>query len=102
MHFADLTDKHSIDLVVRQDLLEAPDRPYVFHLGAQAHVHESWHRPYETFMANTVGGEHRDPTVHPAEVLHKPADPPGRDQRRRRRVLRHDQQGSHGRPIRRC
>jgi dTDP-glucose 4,6-dehydratase len=33
----------------------APDRPYVFHLGAQAHVGESWHRPYETVMANTVG-----------------------------------------------
>ena len=31
------------------------DRPYVFHLGAQAHVGESWHRPYETVMANTVG-----------------------------------------------
>jgi dTDP-glucose 4,6-dehydratase len=55
VHFADLTDKHSIDLVVRQDLLEAPDKPFVFHLGAQAHVHESWHRPYETVMSNTVG-----------------------------------------------
>src|SRR5581483_4884838 len=31
------------------------DKPYVFHLGAQAHVGESWHRPYETVMANTVG-----------------------------------------------
>jgi dTDP-glucose 4,6-dehydratase len=55
VHFADLTDKHSIDLLVRQDLLEAADKPYVFHLGAQAHVGESWHRPYETVMANTVG-----------------------------------------------
>jgi dTDP-glucose 4,6-dehydratase len=52
--FADLTDKTSIDYLVR-DLLDAPDRPYVFHLGAQAHVGESWHRPYETVMANTVG-----------------------------------------------
>src|SRR5262245_59583808 len=33
VHFADLTDKHSIDLLVRQDLLDVPDRPYVFHLG---------------------------------------------------------------------
>ena len=33
----------------------APDKPYVFHLGAQAHVGESWHRPYETVMANTIG-----------------------------------------------
>src|SRR4030095_10400069 len=52
--FADLTDKTSIDFLVRE-LREAPDKPYVFHLGAQAHVHESWHRPYETVMANTVG-----------------------------------------------
>jgi len=54
VHFADLTDKTSIDYVVRE-LGEAPDRPYIFHLGAQAHVGESWHRPYETVMANTVG-----------------------------------------------
>jgi len=54
VHWADLTDRHSIDLLVR-DLCEAPDRPYIFHLGAQAHVGESWHRPYETVMANTVG-----------------------------------------------
>ncbi len=38
VHFADLTDKTSID-----------------YLGAQAHVGESWHRPYETVMANTIG-----------------------------------------------
>jgi dTDP-glucose 4,6-dehydratase len=50
--FADLTDKTSIDYLVR-DLIGT--RPYVFHLGAQAHVGESWHRPYETVMANTVG-----------------------------------------------
>ena len=54
VHWADLTDRHSIDLLMRQ-LKQAPDRPYVFHLGAQAHVGESWHRPYETVMANTVG-----------------------------------------------
>jgi dTDP-glucose 4,6-dehydratase len=53
--FADLTDKTSIDHCVRDYLVNAPDRPYVFHLGAQAHVGESWHRPYETVMANTVG-----------------------------------------------
>src|SRR5262245_13036978 len=52
--FADLTDKTSIDYLMRE-LKDAPDRPYVFHLGAQAHVGESWHRPYETVMANTVG-----------------------------------------------
>src|SRR5690242_10759174 len=54
VHFADLTDKTSVDYLVK-DLLQAPDKPYVFHLGAQAHVGESWHRPYETVMANTVG-----------------------------------------------
>jgi dTDP-glucose 4,6-dehydratase len=53
--FADLTDKTSIDYLIRDHLVTAPDKPYVFHLGAQAHVGESWHRPYETVMANTVG-----------------------------------------------
>src|SRR3954463_14823070 len=53
--FADLTDKTSIDFLVRDPLVNAPDKPYVFHLGAQAHVGESWHRPYETVMANTIG-----------------------------------------------
>jgi dTDP-glucose 4,6-dehydratase len=52
--FADLTDKTSVDYLVKE-LRDAPDKPYVFHLGAQAHVGESWHRPYETVMANTVG-----------------------------------------------
>ncbi len=52
--FADLTDKTSIDYLMR-DLKQRPDKPYLFHLGAQAHVGESWHRPYETVMANTVG-----------------------------------------------
>jgi dTDP-glucose 4,6-dehydratase len=54
VHFADLTDKTSVDYLVRE-LLEEPDKPYIFHLGAQAHVGESWHRPYETVMANTLG-----------------------------------------------
>jgi dTDP-glucose 4,6-dehydratase len=53
--FADLTDRTSVDYLVRDHLMPAPDRPFVFHLGAQAHVGESWHRPYETVMANTVG-----------------------------------------------
>ncbi len=54
VHFADLTDRTSVDYLVRE-LTKADDRPYVFHLGAQAHVGESWHRPYETVMANTIG-----------------------------------------------
>jgi dTDP-glucose 4,6-dehydratase len=52
--FADLTDKTSVDYLIR-DLAAAPDRPYIFHLAAQAHVGESWHRPYETVMANVIG-----------------------------------------------
>jgi dTDP-glucose 4,6-dehydratase len=53
--FADLTDKTSVDYLVKELRDGASDRPYVFHLGAQAHVGESWHRPYETVMANTLG-----------------------------------------------
>ena len=64
VHFADLTDKTSIDYLVRE-LLHAPDKPYVFHLGAQAHVGESWHRPYETVTANTIGNK---ASKTPAEV----------------------------------
>ena len=55
VHFADLTDKTSIDYLVKELRDTASDKPYVFHLGAQAHVGESWHRPYETVMANTIG-----------------------------------------------
>jgi dTDP-glucose 4,6-dehydratase len=54
VHFADLTDRTSVDYLVRE-LCGARDRPYVFHLGAQAHVGESWHRPYETVAANVLG-----------------------------------------------
>jgi dTDP-glucose 4,6-dehydratase len=54
VHWGDLTDKHSVDRVVRV-LGDAGEKPYVFHLAAQAHVGESWHRPYETVLTNTVG-----------------------------------------------
>jgi dTDP-glucose 4,6-dehydratase len=54
VHFADLTDRTSVDYLVRE-LKTTPDKPYVFHLGAQAHVGESWHRPYETVAANVIG-----------------------------------------------
>jgi dTDP-glucose 4,6-dehydratase len=54
VHFADLTDRTSVDFLMRE-LCRAPDKPYVFHLAAQAHVGESWHRPYETVMTNVVG-----------------------------------------------
>ena len=55
VHFADLTDRTSVDYLVRELKESASDRPYVFHLGAQAHVGESWHRPYETVAANVLG-----------------------------------------------
>ena len=54
VHRGDLADRHSIDRVVRA-LAAADDPPYVFHLAAQAHVGESWQRPYETVTANVVG-----------------------------------------------
>src|SRR5215208_7301212 len=54
VHFADLTDRTSVDRLIRE-LAQEDDRPFIFHLGAQAHVAESWHRPYETIMANTIG-----------------------------------------------
>jgi dTDP-glucose 4,6-dehydratase len=54
IHWGDLTDKHSVDTVIR-GLRGRRDRPFIFHLGAQAHVGESWHRPYETVMANMMG-----------------------------------------------
>jgi dTDP-glucose 4,6-dehydratase len=55
VHFADLTDRTSVDYLIRELKQTAPDPVTIFHLGAQAHVGESWHRPYETVMANTVG-----------------------------------------------
>src|SRR3954454_4163166 len=53
--FADLTDKTSIDYLIKELRDTGTDKPYIFHLGAQAHVGESWHRPYETFNANAMG-----------------------------------------------
>jgi dTDP-glucose 4,6-dehydratase len=53
--FADLTDKTSIDYLIKELRDSGGDKPYIFHLGAQAHVGESWHRPYETFNANAMG-----------------------------------------------
>ena len=49
----DITDKHSVDTAVR-DLRGGRDT-IVFHLAAQAHVKESWERPYQTVSANVLG-----------------------------------------------
>jgi dTDP-glucose 4,6-dehydratase len=54
LHWGDLTDRHAVDRSIKA-LRGASDPPYVFHLGAQAHVGESWARPYETVAANVVG-----------------------------------------------
>ncbi|WP_255196044.1 GDP-mannose 4,6-dehydratase [Halorarius litoreus] len=53
VHRGDLRDQHS----VREALtaLEPYDDSLVFHLGAQAHVGESWDRPYETVDSNVNG-----------------------------------------------
>jgi dTDP-glucose 4,6-dehydratase len=54
VHFGDLRDRHSV-MSALSVLRDSGDRPYVFHLAAQAHVGESWQRPYETFEVNTLG-----------------------------------------------
>lgn len=53
VHRGDLRDKHS----VAQALSELSDykNTLVFHLAAQAHVGESWKRPYDTVDTNVVG-----------------------------------------------
>lgn len=53
VHRGDLRDKQSIMRAL--DPLTETDEALVFHLGAQAHVGESWERPYETIDANVVG-----------------------------------------------
>ena len=61
VHRGDLQDGHS----VRSALAPLADHSdvLVFHLGAQAHVGESWSRPVETVRTNVLG------TVHLLEAL---------------------------------
>jgi dTDP-glucose 4,6-dehydratase len=54
LHRGDLTDKQAVALALRA-LKSDGGQPIIFHLGAQAHVGESWARPYETLAANTLG-----------------------------------------------
>ncbi|MHB8619829.1 MAG: GDP-mannose 4,6-dehydratase, partial [Chloroflexota bacterium] len=49
----DLRDPLSVRLAL-QAIAKAKE-PYIIHLGAQAHVGQSWQRPYETIMTNVVG-----------------------------------------------
>jgi dTDP-glucose 4,6-dehydratase len=53
VHRGDLRDKHSVERAMRP--LQEHSDTIVFHLAAQAHVGESWERPYETIDTNVVG-----------------------------------------------
>jgi dTDP-glucose 4,6-dehydratase len=55
LHRADLTDHQSVLHVFKQIERSATDKPVIFHLAAQAHVGESWSRPYETVASNIIG-----------------------------------------------
>ena len=54
LHRGDLTDKQAVTVALRELKAEG-HQPIIFHLGAQAHVGESWTRPYETIAANVLG-----------------------------------------------
>jgi len=53
IHRGDLRDSHSVRSALGA-LGDASD-VLVFHLGAQAHVGQSWNRPYETVDTNVLG-----------------------------------------------
>ena len=53
VHRGDLRDKHSVRVAL--SALEGHSDSIIFHLGAQAHVGESWDRPYETIDSNVTG-----------------------------------------------
>jgi dTDP-glucose 4,6-dehydratase len=54
----DLTDKNAVLQTLKVLKIASKKRglkPIIFHLGAQAHVGESWQRPYETLNSNVLG-----------------------------------------------
>ena len=53
VHRGDLRDMHSVRKALSE--FQEYDDSLIFHLGAQAHVGESWDRPYETVDANVTG-----------------------------------------------
>jgi len=53
IHRGDLRDKHSVDEALSS--LKGHSESLIFHLAAQAHVGESWDRPYETVDTNVNG-----------------------------------------------
>ncbi len=54
VHRGDLTDKQAV-MVSLKSLKSVGGEPIIFHLGAQAHVGESWQRPNETLASNVLG-----------------------------------------------
>jgi dTDP-glucose 4,6-dehydratase len=52
-HRGDLTDKQAIRKALEH--LKDIDEVVIIHIGAQAHVGESWGRPYETVETNVMG-----------------------------------------------
>jgi dTDP-glucose 4,6-dehydratase len=56
IHWANLVDPFSVRAAAKAfSEVASSRRALVFHLGAQAHVGESWARPMETFLDNTIG-----------------------------------------------
>lgn len=55
LHRADITDKEAVKRVLMKIKKEGSSRPVIFHIAAQAHVGESWWRPYETVNTNIIG-----------------------------------------------
>jgi dTDP-glucose 4,6-dehydratase len=53
VHRGDLRDKHSVERSLAP--LKEHDDGLIFHLAAQAHVGESWERPYDTVDTNIKG-----------------------------------------------
>lgn len=53
VHRGDLRDKHSVETALKA--LKPHSDSLIFHLAAQAHVGESWERPYETVDTNITG-----------------------------------------------
>ncbi|AOW80035.1 dTDP-glucose 4,6-dehydratase [Halodesulfurarchaeum formicicum] len=53
VHRGDLRDKHSVKEAL--SVMTKYSDSLIFHLGAQAHVGESWDRPYETIDTNVTG-----------------------------------------------
>ncbi|TKX62980.1 SDR family oxidoreductase [Halorubrum sp. ASP1] len=53
VHRGDLRDKHSVERAL--STFTDRNETLIFHLAAQAHVGESWDRPYETVDTNITG-----------------------------------------------